>query len=753
MSMYDAYKKAARLWKLGTGSCILNEKITFHRCIGSHDLWFYLEKRLPDGSVECVPYRCSLEGTPVRPLFEKDLPPLPCMQILAVDDVRKEIICRIAGEKYRFNPATGTRILLPPEPSGAVSVSPDGKAGIRLRDNDLFLERYDAQGHVESIRLTWDGSETNSYGILDPIDFRSYTDLDPKPRRPVGSWSPDSRYFVTFCSLTEGIRHISVTQNKPIDGGDPITFYDIQPFPGDEKVYQGVMLLCDAAAGSIQTVHSENDRPQMLLFSAMLSLSRVVWGEDSRTACFFTHDRFYRSWQARILDCKTGFARNVLEETYETFGFLDGYDTATYHGSTDFSLGYSSETQEIIWRSEAEGRSAFYLYDAASGALKNRITEPSYSARSIKYIDFTDRTLFCTISGEEEGVDPYLQRLYAFHLDTGAHTLLTPEIADHFATISHGAALIADTYSTVCTPPRTVLRDRSGRILQEIAVADVSTALEAGYTYPEPFQLLAADGVTKIYGILVKPADFKPDRKYPLVDYIYGGSSHINVPKAFAFSDCDITEPLSGMETLAQLGFATVIIDGLATPLREKQIHDRVYGRAWTCCGLEDHSAAIRQLSGRFPWIDRERVGIWGLSGGGYAAARALLDYPETYHVAVSVCGNHDMRAYRADYVERWMGPYDEDRYSKLPNASRAERLQGKLLLIHGDMDANVNVSEVLTFADALRAAGKEFSLKIIPNGPHTLAFYPEVIKMRWDFFVKNLLGQLPPEDFSLTEQ
>lgn len=753
MSLYSAYERAARLCKLGAAGCILNENIVFHRCEGSGDLWFYLEQRQPDGSVERTPYRCSPEGEVVRPLFAQGQPPLPGVQVLAVDDVRRETLCSAGGKKYRCHLSTGALAPLPPSPESAVSISPDGKTGVRLRESNLFLERYGEDGQAGSVQLTWDGSEDKSYGILNPIDFRVYTDTNPKPRRPVGTWSPDGRYFLTFCSLTEGIRHVPVTQRKPLNGGEPLTFYDIQPFPGDENIYRGRMLLCDTAMGTVRTVCDGNGGPQELLFSAMLFLSMAAWGEDDHTVCFFTHDRFYQKWQAKILDCRTGLAKTVIEEAYDTFGFLDGYDTATYHGSSDFSLGYSSETQEIIWRSETEGRSAFYLYDAVNGALKNRITGLSYSARSIKYIDFPRRTLYCTISGETDGVDPYLQRLYAFHLDTGECRLLTPEIAEHFVTISNGAELIADTYSAVNTPPRTVLRDRTGKILREIAVADVSAALEAGYIYPEPFQVLAADGKTRIYGILVKPADFRPDKKYPLVDYIYGGSSHINVPKAFAFSDSNIIEPLSGMETLAQLGFATVIIDGLATPLREKSLHDRVYGRAWTCCGLEDHAAAIRQLAASFSWIDSKRVGIWGLSGGGYAAARALLDYPQTYRVAVSVCGNHDMRMYRSDYVERWMGPYDEEKYSRLPNASRAKQLQGKLLLIHGDMDANVNVSEVLSFADALRAAGKEFSLKIIPNAPHTLAFYPEVIKMRWDFFVKNLLGESPPEDFSMSER
>lgn len=750
MNMYSAYRKAARLCRLGRDGCILNENIEFHRCFGSGDLWFYLEQKAFDGSIEEIPLRCSCLGTPVSPLFGSCRPALSNFRVTAVDDAHGLITCRADGREYLFDTASGALTLLPVTPTGAVYVSPDGKSGVRLADKNLFLEKYHKQGRIESVRLTNDGSEANSYGLVDPIDFRKYTTHNPKPLRPMGSWSPDSRYFLTFCSLTDGIRHVPVTQNHPLNSGDPITFYDIQPFPGDTAIYRGAMLVCDAEQSVIRPVYDESGKPVELLFSGMLCLTNAVWGEDGRTVCFVTHDRFYQNWQAIILDCQTGQAKTVIEDVYETFGFLDGYDTATYHGSSDFSLGYSSETQEIVWRSETEGRSAFYLYDAVSGTLKNRITGLSYSARSIKYIDYAGRTLFCTISGESEGLDPYLQRLYAFNMDNGECRLLTPENAEHFISISSDASLIADTYSTVDMPPRTVLRDRNGGIISEIAVADVSTALEAGYIYPEPFQVFAADGKTKIYGILVKPTDFDPHRKYPVVDYIYGGSSHINVPKAFAFSDCNITEPLSGMETLAQLGFATVIIDGLATPLREKELHDRVYGRAWTCCGLEDHAAAIRQLVAMFPWIDSERVGIWGLSGGGYAAARAVLDYPETYQVAVAICGNHDMTTYRADYVERWMGPYEETRYNWLSNVTQAEKLQGKLLLIHGDMDANVNVMETISFANALREAGKDFSLEIIPNAPHTLAFYPEVIKLRWDFFVKHLLREIPPEDFSL---
>lgn len=718
MNMKEAYERAARLYALGKAGCILNETIAFHRCAGSHDLWFELEERSADGTVRKVPYRA----------------------------------CASDGIVYPFS--SGSRqSRAAAAPAGAVSISPDGRTGVRLDHYNLFLEIYSESGTAESTQLTEDGSEGKSYGILDPVDFRKYTQENYSPRRPVGTWSPDGRYFLTFCSLTEGIRHIPVTQHKPVGGGAPITFCDIQPYPGDKNIYRGVMVLCDTLVKKAGIICREDGAPQDLLFSAMLFLPRAVWGEDDHTVCFFTHDRYYKKWEARILDCHTGVSRKVVEEVYDTFGFLDGYDTATYAGSPDFSMGYSSDTREIVWRSELEGRSAFYLYDSDSGALKKRITDPAYSARTIKYIDYKNRMLYCTVSGEDEKIDPYLQRLYSFNMDSGEKKLLTPEIAEHTVTVGEGADLIADTYSLINTVPRTVLRDREGKIIREIAAADISQALEAGYIFPEPFQVTAADGWTKIYGILIRPAQFSPDQKYPLIDYIYGGSSHTNVPKAFTFSDSNITEPLSGLETLAQLGFACCIIDGLATPLREKAIHDKVYGRAWTCCGLEDHAAAIWQLSEMFPFIDADRVGIWGLSGGGCAAARAMLDYPETYKAAVSVCGNHDMRTYRADYVERWMGPYDEKRYSRLPNASRAANLKGSLLLIHGDMDPNVNVSETLEFAEALRAAGKKFSMAIIPNAPHTLAYFPEVIKMRWDFFVENLLGEKKPEGFSLSDQ
>ena len=704
MPMLEVYRRAAAMLAAGTGKSVLNEKVEPHWYAGSADFWFALEVSGADGAVETQYMRYRADLNSIEPLAAR--------------------------------PGAGPR----PEPGE--SLAPGGGRALFCRAHDLY-GRDCVSGTVT--RLTFDGADGLDYGLMNPVDARVYLEAVPPPRRPAAVWSPDGRHFVTFRSDTRQVRRMPMVQSVPLDGSpQPVSFSYPHPIPGDAHLFGGFLYLGDAETGSVRVVELEGEALS-LNFASMFGMLKTKWTPCGRYAYFIRSDRYFKEFQCILVDAETGEARIALTDTYETFGFADQYDTATYHGGGGLSLEYSPDSGEIIWRSEREGRSAFYLCDAATGRVKRRLTGLGFSARSICHVDWPGRTLFFTASGLRAEADPYYQMLCAVHLDSGEMTVISKEFAEHTITFAPNGGYYVDTWSTIDTAPQTAVRSPGGEALCHLATADISRAVAAGFTFPEPFKALARDGVTPIYGILLRPRGFDPAKKYPVVDYIYGGSSHMNTPKAFAFSDENIRDPLCSLHALAQLGFVGIIVDGLATPLREKRIHDVVYQNAGDCCGLEDHICAIRQLAAEHSWIDMGRVGIWGFSGGGYAAARALLRFPEVYKAGVAICGNHDLRAYRADYVERWMGPYDAERYLAQANFPLAAQLEGKLLLIHGDMDVNVPVSSTLALAKALADADKDFELLILPNAGHVLAFDPYVVRRRWDFFVRHLLGETPP--------
>jgi dipeptidyl aminopeptidase/acylaminoacyl peptidase len=452
-----------------------------------------------------------------------------------------------------------------------------------------------------------------------------------------------------------------------------------------------------------------------------------------------------------LIDIEAATARIASEDTYDTFAFVGYFGSAGQVGYSETDLRFLPGTNEFIWHSETEGWLSLYLNDASTGERKRKLAGGGWVARQVKYLDEAKRELYFTGCGKEGG-DPYYQSLYRVHLDTLDIVKLTQETAEHNIRFQPEGGYYIDTFSTIQTAPVSAVYNLSGEKLLDLAAADLSRIEECGYITPEPFEALARDGKTPIYGILIKPYNFDPSKKYPVVDYIYGGSQRINTPKAFEFGMAE-SDPQGGLQSLAQLGFVGIIVDGFATPLREKAIHDYAYQHAEECCGIEDHVCAIKQLAERFPWIDADKVGIWGASGGGYATARALLAFPEFYKVGVSLCGDHDQAKYHAHWGERWCGAYSEEGYKDQANKTFAKNLEGKLLLIHGDMDDNVHPSATIHLAKALIDENKDFDMLIYPNSHHGVGQFSYVVRRRWDYFVKNLMGEEPPKNFTIREK
>jgi dipeptidyl-peptidase 4 len=404
---------------------------------------------------------------------------------------------------------------------------------------------------------------------------------------------------------------------------------------------------------------------------------------------------------------------------------------------------------QFVWHSARSGNHHLYLYDLNTGAQIRALTDGNWNVIDVMHLDQEGGRIYFTGANREAGRDPYFRHLYSVSLDGGDVQLLTPENADHVVTFSRDGQHFVDSFSNVGAPPRTVVRRADGSMVMSAEQADISRLLASGWSEPMPFTVKARDGQTDIYGLMYRPSNFDPSRRYPIINHIYPGPQVGSVgPRTFRASR-------SGQaQALAELGFIVVQIDALGTPMRGLDLHAFYYGDLGDN-GLEDQIAGMRQLAERYDWIDLDRVGIYGHSGGGYATARAMLAHPEFFHVGVSGAGNHDNRGYTYYWGEKWQGPLvhhedGTDSYTNQANHLLAENLQGRLLLSYGTMDSNVHPAMTLLLVDALIAADKDFDLMVLPNRGHGYGNESWWIRQTWNYFVQHLLGAQPDEQFRI---
>jgi len=473
----------------------------------------------------------------------------------------------------------------------------------------------------------------------------------------------------------------------------------------------------------------------------------VQWAPDGRTLAFVSSTRDHKQAWLRVADVATGAVREVLHESVPTY-FESGNGAVNWR--------YLPQSNEVLWFSERNDWGNLYLYDLASGKLKHAVTTGSGNVTEVVRVDAASRSLWFRGVGRERpvdggGRDPYFQAFYKVSLDGGPATLLTPEDADHTVTLSPDGRFFVDAYSTPTTPPVTLLRRADdGATVATIARADIARLQAAGWTPPTPIVVKARDGKTDLRGLMFKPSHFDPGDKYPIIDYIYPGPQTGSVgSRSFSAARVD-------HQALAELGFIVVAIDGLGTPWRSKSFHD-AFGGDIGDNTLPDQVAALHELGTRYPWIDLDRVGVWGHSGGGYATADAMFTYPDFFKVGISESGNHDNRNYEDDWAEKWQGlqatgKHGRSNYDAQANQARAANLKGHLLLAHGLMDDNVPPSNTLLVVDALVKANKDFDLVVFPNAHHGYGTdAPYMMRRRWDYFVRWLLGAQPPAQFQMT--
>jgi dipeptidyl aminopeptidase/acylaminoacyl peptidase len=465
----------------------------------------------------------------------------------------------------------------------------------------------------------------------------------------------------------------------------------------------------------------------------------VQWAPDSASLVFVSSARDHKQANVRVANAASGAVREVLEEKVAT-QYESGLGRANWH--------YLAGANELIWFSERDNWGHLYLYDFATGKLKNRITSGEWGVLQLLRIDEKERIAYFLASGREKGRNPYFLHLYRVGLDGSNLTLLTPEDANHNVEFSPSGQFFTDTFSRPETAPVTVVRDMTGKLVANVEQADITRLLATGWLPPTPITVKARDGVTDLYGLLFKPTNFDTTRKYPIINQIYPG------PQGGSVGNWSFSPARGDTQALAELGFVVVQIEGMGNPMRSKKFHDFYYGNMGDNT-LPDQIAGMKELAQRFPWIDIDKAGIWGHSGGGYATADAMFRYPDFFKVGISEAGNHDNREYEDDWGERYIGLLERKaggatNYDDQANQSLAKNLKGHLLLAHGTMDDNVPPYNTLLVVNELIKANKDFDLLLLPNRRHGFANEPYMVRRRWDYFVRYLMGAEPPAGYEL---
>jgi dipeptidyl aminopeptidase/acylaminoacyl peptidase len=648
------------------------------------------------------------------------------------------------------------RAALRPGRAGDV-VSPDGAWAAFVRDHDVWVR---STVDDSEFPLTTDGEEHHGYAALPGYSTRAITQRrSSRPSTPLLIWSPDSRSIATYRLDERRVADLHLLQSVPEDGSYRPRLWTYRfAMPGDEHLPMSEYVVLDVANRSTTTMAI----PPFVCFAfPEIEAGAVWWSDDSSALYWISRDRHLRSAALMKGHRESGEVAEITRESTDTVVLL------TSGSKNDAPDVHVLAGGDVVWYSHRDGWGHLYLLDGGTGGVRRQLTSGEWVVRGLVAVDETAGLVYFLASGREEGDGIYERRLYRVGLDGSDLRLLTPEAADHAVVmttfdgtddgtppgrlahelrgVSPSGRYLVDSYSRVDQAPVHVLRDAEGTIVAELERADASGL--GAHTPIEPFRALAADGVTPVYGNIFRPSDFDPTRRYPVVDANYPGPQIIRTRSEFgAVFDRD------SPQALAELGFVVVTIDGRGTPHRSRAFLDHSSDRLDLASDIEDHVAAIRQLAERDPSIDLSPgVGIYGVSGGGFRAAQAILSRPDFFTVAVSAEGNHEQRINLAGWGEVYHGPLDHAHYDLAATIPLAANLRGKLLLMHGDMDDNVHPAMTLRLVDALVKENKDFDLLILPNDNHgTACRNPYFVRRQWDYFVRNLLGAEPPAGYRI---
>lgn len=582
------------------------------------------------------------------------------------------------------------------EKEGSPVTSPDGKWTAFIKNDNVYVREV-ATGKEK--QLSQDGTLSNYYS--------SYI-----------QWSPDSKSVVSCRIRPVEKRYVYYVESSPADQAQPKLHKQEYAKPGDELRFK-VPCIFEVESGRRLIPSTE-------LFSHQYELSGPMWNADSKAITFEYNERGHKVYRVLEMSAVDGSVRTLIEEKEEK-----------YVNYPRIYRNYLSDGKRIIWSSERDNYNHLYLYDRATGKPLNQITKGEWYVRGVQHVDEANEVIYFSANGMKKGEDPYLIHYYKINFDGSNLVELTPEEGMHQCWYSSDYKYLVDVYSKVDQAPIAVLRDaKDGKIRMQLDKADISALLANGWKAPEVFSAKGCDGKTDMWGVIYRPSNFDPSKKYPVIEYIYSGPGDQYVPKTFSSYNWWMT-------SLAELGFIVVQVDGMTTSFRSKEFEEVCY-KNLKDAGLPDHIAWIKAAAQKYPYMDIDRVGIFGCSAGGQESTGAVLFHPEFYKAAYSACGCHDNRMDKIWWNELWMGyPVDES-YSACSNVDNAHLLSRPLMLVVGELDDNVDPASTMQVANALIKANKDFELVVIPGAHHTMGEDFGEHK-RYDFFVRHLMGVTPP--------
>jgi dipeptidyl aminopeptidase/acylaminoacyl peptidase len=588
-----------------------------------------------------------------------------------------------------------------------VRTSPDGKSEALIQNYNIYVRPVGGRAD-QAMALSFDGSEGNAY-TLNSIQ-----------------WSPNGQKIAVFRRRPGYNRLVTYVRSSPDDQLQPNTFTRFYRKPGDVVDFDQPVLF-DVASKKQTIVDGA-------LFPNPFSNSRLEWKRDGSAFTFEYNQRGHQVYRVIEVDATTGAARALVDETSPTFIYYNRQADSMSSGRT-FRWD-SPDGREIVWMSQRDGWAHLYLYDRATGRVKNQITRGNWQVQFVDRVDEANRQIYFHGNGMDAGKDPYYMHFFRVNFDGTGLTRFTTGDGTHTLSWSPDRQYYVDSHSRVDMPPVTELRRASDQsLVMELEKGDATDLLATGWKMPEVFVTKGRDGQTDIWGIIIRPTNFDPAQKYPVIENIYAGPQGSFVPKGWSTQ--------AGMMALAELGFIVVQVDGMGTANRSKAFHDVAHKNLGDA-GFPDRILWHQAIAAKYPYYDITRVGIYGTSAGGQNATGAVLFHPDFYKVAVSNSGCHDNRMDKIWWNEQWMGWPLGPHYAASSNVDNAKNLKGHMQLVVPELDTNVDPASTMQVVNALVRAGKEFELVVIPGVDHG-AGSPITQRKRNDFFVKHLRGLTPP--------
>lgn len=624
---------------------------------------------------------------------------------------------QIEGKDYLINIDTDEVTVDPDSPYGTNLIeraSPDGKWIAFTKKYNLYI-RSTTTG--KEYQLSTDGKKHYEFGTFYGWYDTMEGENGERPKRFYVNWSPDSKWIQTNLVDFRNAEKMYLLDWSKEELFKPRLLSYYRGSPGDSTMVKVTPVFYQ--------VDTREEYIPKLPIATHVTSAGFRWHESTNKVLVDYAERGFKTQHVAELDLGTKQLRSLIQETSDT-------------NIDNFYYQYLKNENQLLFLSERSGWRQIYLHDLASNKTKG-LTNGEYYIDQIVTFDRYEKRIYFMASGKEPQRNPYFSHLYSVHIETGELQLLTPEDAHHQIQFSQDRSHFFDNYSTFNQPTRSVLKRTSdGALLKEIIQADVSALTDKGWTPPQAFESVGRDGKTPIYGAMWKPSNFDASKKYPIIDHSYTGPHTQMFPRNFR------TVLARNNQALAELGFIVVMIDGMGTAGRSKEFHNYSYKNMGK--NLTEHVSVIKELGVLYPWFDAERVGIFGHSAGGYDAGHALLEFPDFYKVAVASSADHDFRMEKAWWPEMYMGWPVDSTYHQVSNITMAANLKGKLLLVHGGLDDNVNPSATFKLVEALIQADKEFDLLILPSqrhgyeGQHRAYFR----KKRWNYFVEHLAGKAP---------